>query len=167
MPLSVHVPAAAAAPPVPSAPAGWRRLAPQGVVESRRPPLGLAQDVADQLEDLLVAVARLGHAGQGGGREALRPLLLHQLVLPLLGLRELGGDDHQAQVDHEERADLEGERGVVLRRVRSTSALSERLLFLLQRAGVQWLKGPTFIFSFFFLLRSQKRCFSGTSTFLR
>lgn len=69
--------------------------------------------MADQLEDLLVAVTRLGHAGQGRGREALRPLLLHQLVLPLLGLRELGGDDHQAQVDHEERANLEGrERGL-------------------------------------------------------
>lgn len=99
MPLSVHIPPTA---PVTSAAASRWGFAPQGVVESRRSPLSLAEDVADQLEDLLVAVPGLSHAGQGGGGQALRPLLLHQLVLPLLGLRELGGDDHQAQVDHEE-----------------------------------------------------------------
>lgn len=62
--------------------------------------------MADQLEDLLVAIAWLSHAGQGGGGQALRPLLLHQLVFPLFGLGELSGDDHQAQVDHEEGTNL-------------------------------------------------------------
>lgn len=99
MPLSVHVPPP---PPVTPASSSRRGLAPQRVVEGCRSPLGLAEDVADQLEDLFVAIPGLGHAGQGGGRQALSPLLLHQLVLPLFGLRELGGDNHQAQVDHEE-----------------------------------------------------------------
>lgn len=99
MPLSVQIPSAA---PVAPASTSWRGLAPQRVVEGRRSPLSLAEDMADQLEELLVAVSRLSHAGQGGGGQALRPLFLHQLVFPLLGLRELGGDNHQAQVDHEE-----------------------------------------------------------------
>lgn len=107
MVLAVHV---APAVPVTPAPSSRQRLAPQCVVERRRPPLCLAEDVTNQLEDLLVTISGLGHAGQGGGGQALGPLLLHQLVLPLLGLRELGGDDHQAQVDHEERADLDGRR---------------------------------------------------------
>lgn len=105
MALSVHVPSTT---PVASASARWRGLAPQCVVESCRSPLSLAEDVADQLEDLLVAVSRLSHAGQGGGGQALCPLLLHQLVFPLLGLRELGGDNHQAQVDHKEWTNLDG-----------------------------------------------------------
>lgn len=101
--LSVHI---APTMPITPAPAGWWRLAPQSVVESSRSPLGLAEDVADELEDLLIAVSRLGHAGQGGRGQALCPLLLHQLVFPLLGLGELSGNDHQAQVDHEERTNL-------------------------------------------------------------
>lgn len=76
------------------------------VIQGYRSPAGLAQHVADQLEELFVAVPRFMQAGQGRGGQALGPLLLHQLVLPLLGLTELGGDDHQTQVDHEERANL-------------------------------------------------------------
>lgn len=43
----------------------------------------LAEDVADKLEDLLIAVARFGQraGGQTGGS-----LLLHQLMLTLFGL---------------------------------------------------------------------------------
>lgn len=82
------------------------RLAPQHVEEGDRLPPGLADDVAEQLEEFLVAVP--GLAGQRGGGQTLGPLLLHQLVLPLLGLRELGGDDHQTQVDHEEGTHLTG-----------------------------------------------------------
>lgn len=83
MPLSIHIPTTT---PVTSAPTGWRGLAPQCVVESCRSPLSLAEDMADQLEDLLVAISWLSHAGQGGGGQALRSLLLHQLVFPLFGL---------------------------------------------------------------------------------
>lgn len=83
MSLSVCIPSTA---PVTPASTSWRGFAPQSVVESRRPPLGLAEDVADQLEDLLVTIPGLSHAGQGGGGQALRPLLLHQLVFPLFGL---------------------------------------------------------------------------------
>lgn len=71
----------------------------------------LADDVSQVLEQLVVAGARLGEGGQsaGVGHEA-HPLFLHQLALPLLGLRELGGDDHQAKVDHEEGANLGARR---------------------------------------------------------
>lgn len=82
MPFSVHI---ASTPPVTPASTSRRGFAPQRVIESCRSPLSLAEDMADQLEDLFVAVSRLGHAGQGGGGQALRPLLLHQLVLPLFG----------------------------------------------------------------------------------
>ncbi len=83
MSLSVHIPSTT---PVTPASTSWRGFAPQRVVESCRSPLSLAEDVADQLEDLLVTISRLSHAGQGGGGQALRPLFLHQLVLPLFGL---------------------------------------------------------------------------------
>lgn len=83
MPLPVHIPPGA---PVTPASTSWRGFAPQRVVERCRSPLGLAEDMAHQLEDLLVAISRLGHAGQRGRRQALCPLLLHQLVLPLFGL---------------------------------------------------------------------------------
>ena len=85
-----------------------RGLAPalQGLVEAQGPALGLAQDVADVLEDLLVAVTRLGVAGHRAGGQVTLPLLQHQPVLPLLGLRELGRYDNEAQVDHEEGAHL-------------------------------------------------------------
>lgn len=99
MPLSVHIPSTT---PVTPASTRWWGFAPQSVVESCRSPLGLAKDMANQLEYLLVAISRLSHAGQGGGGQTLRPLLLHQLVFPLFGLRELGGNNYQAQVDHEE-----------------------------------------------------------------
>ena len=73
-------------------------------------PLGLPEDVREVLERLLVAVAGRREAGQRGvvGLEP-QPLVLHQALLPLLRFRELGGDDHQAQVDHEERTDLKVE----------------------------------------------------------
>lgn len=78
----------------------------QGLVEAQGPALGLAQDVADVLEDLLIAVAGLGIAGHRAGGQVALPLLQHQPVLPLLGLRELGRYDNEAQVDHEEGAHL-------------------------------------------------------------
>lgn len=83
-------------------------LALQGLVEAKGAALGLAQDVADVLEDFLVAVARLRVAGHRAGRQVALPLLQHQPVLPLLGLRELGRYDNEAQVDHEEGAHLLG-----------------------------------------------------------
>lgn len=81
--LSIHIPSTT---PVAPASTSRRGLAPQRVVESCRSPLSLAEDMADQLEDLLIAISWLSHAGQGGGGQALRPLLLHQLVFPLFGL---------------------------------------------------------------------------------
>lgn len=56
------------------------------VVQPKGAALGFAHDVADVLEDLLVAVSRLHVAGDSAGGEVPSPLLLHQLVLPLLGL---------------------------------------------------------------------------------
>ncbi|XP_025779049.1 voltage-dependent T-type calcium channel subunit alpha-1H-like [Puma concolor] len=60
-----------------------------GLLESRR---GSSSSVDPQLGDQKSLVACT--------------LLPHELVLPLLGLRELRGDHHQAQVDHEEGAHL-------------------------------------------------------------
>lgn len=105
MPLSVNIPPTA---PVGSASTSWWGLAPQRVVESCWSPLSLAEDMADELKDLLVAVSRLRHAGQGGGGQTLCPLLLHQLVFPLFGLWKLCGYNHEAQVDHEEWSNLDG-----------------------------------------------------------
>lgn len=67
----------------------------------------LAIKVTDVAKHLLVARARFAVAGERGvvGHVA-GALLPHQGVLPLLRLGELGGDDHEAQVDHEERAHL-------------------------------------------------------------
>lgn len=56
------------------------------VVEPQGAALGFADDVADVLEDLLVAVSWLHVAGDSAGGEVPCPLLLHQLVLSLLGL---------------------------------------------------------------------------------
>ncbi len=55
----------------------------------------LTEDVADELEDLLVAVAGFGQCagGQTGGS-----LLLHQLMLALFSLRKLSRYDDQTQV---------------------------------------------------------------------
>lgn len=79
---------------------------PQSVEKGDGLPPGLAEDMADKLEELLVAVP--GFTGQSGGGRTLSSLLLHELVLPLLGLWELGGDHHEAQVDHEEGTHLGG-----------------------------------------------------------
>lgn len=108
LPLSpIYVcPSSASAPP----PSWGRSFTPECVVECSRAAAGLSQDVADQLEELLITVSRLGHGGQGAGGQAAGPLLLHQLVLALLRLRKLSGDDHQAQVNHEERANLKVRR---------------------------------------------------------
>jgi len=86
-------------------PAGVNPLQPAGE---------LSVQVADVAQHLLVARARLAVAGQRGvvGHVA-GALLPHQGVLTLLRLRELGGDDHEAQVDHEERAHLDGGGGGV------------------------------------------------------
>ncbi len=63
---------------------------------------------------LSVAVGRLrvGEGRERGGRLEPRPLRLHLCGLPPLRLGELGGDDDQAQVDHEEGADLEHSKTV-------------------------------------------------------
>lgn len=73
--------------------------------------------MADVAKHLLVARARLAITGERGvvGHVA-RSLLPHQSVLPLLCLRELGGDDHEAQVDHEERAHLVIKTGYIYTR---------------------------------------------------
>jgi len=48
----------------------------------------------------------VGVRGEGGGGGELGPLGLHLGRLAPLRLGELGGDDDQAQVDHEERTNL-------------------------------------------------------------
>lgn len=62
-----------------------------------------AYEVTQVLEYLIVAGAWLGEGGKRAsiGHET-HPLFLHQLALPLFGLRELSGNDNQAQVDHKE-----------------------------------------------------------------
>lgn len=67
--------------------------------------------MSDVFDDLRVASGRLRvvcAAGQGRGGGVSGPLLPHSFHFPFLRLRELGGDDDQAQVDHEERTDLLG-----------------------------------------------------------
>ncbi|TNN47692.1 hypothetical protein EYF80_042102 [Liparis tanakae] len=103
-----HRPLPGALPPPPLAALGlrWRRrggdveagASGQQPAHAGRLPGALVDHVHQVLEQLVVAGARLGQRGQGAGvgHEA-DPLLLHQLTLPLLGLRELRGDDHQAQ----------------------------------------------------------------------
>ena len=77
-------------------------------VSPSRPVHGFPEDVRDQLDDLPVAVGRLavGQAREGGRGLEPGPLCFHLGRLAPLRLRELGGDDDQAQVDHEERTDL-------------------------------------------------------------
>lgn len=74
---------------------------------------GTSQEVSNQADDLAVAVGSLrvvGEAGERGGRVEPGALRLHLGRLAPFRLRELRGDDDQAQVDHEERADLPHER---------------------------------------------------------
>ena len=80
-----------------------------GPVSGLGPLDSLADEVSDQFDDLPVAVGRLrvGEAGQGGGGPETSPLRLHLGSLPSLRLAELGGDDDQTQVDHEEGANLQ------------------------------------------------------------
>lgn len=77
------------------------------VVHPLQPASKFAVKVTNISEHLLIARAWLTVTGQGRvvGHEA-SALFPHQGVLSLLRLRELGGDDHEAQVDHEERAHL-------------------------------------------------------------
>ena len=72
-----------------------------------------SEEVGDEADDLAVAVGRLrvGEAAQRRRRVEARALRLHLGRLAPLRLRELRRDDNQAQVDHEERADLWRERG--------------------------------------------------------
>ena len=56
------------------------------VVQPKGAAFGFAHNVADILEDLLIAVSWLHVAGNSAGGEVPGPLLLHQLMLPLLGL---------------------------------------------------------------------------------
>lgn len=78
----------------------------KGPEECGGAPAGLSEDVAGQLEEFLITVPRLGQRGQRAGGETGCPLLLHQLVLPLLRLRELSRNHNQTQVDHEEGTHL-------------------------------------------------------------
>lgn len=94
--------------PTPASPRR-RSFTPESVVESDGAAPGLTQDVTHQLEEFLIAVSRLGEGRQRAGGQTASSLLLHQLMFSLLRLRELRGDDHQAQIDHEERADLDAE----------------------------------------------------------
>ena len=73
------------------------------------------EEVRDEADDLAVAVGRLrvGEAAQRRRRVEARALRLHLGRLAPLRLRELRRDHNQAQVDHEERADLG--RGVEFR----------------------------------------------------
>ncbi len=86
-----------------------RGFATEHVVKGGWAAAGLAQDVADQLEELLVTVSGLSEWSQRAGGQVASALLLHQLVLSLFGLRKLSGNDHQAQINHEERSNLEQE----------------------------------------------------------
>ena len=61
-------------------------------------------------DQFVVAAARLADAHERAARVETLSLEHHALRLALLCLRELGGDDDQTEVDHEERADLESER---------------------------------------------------------
>lgn len=96
-------------PATPSPSSRGRGFATEHVVKGGWAAAGLAQDVADQLEELLVTVSGLSERSQRAGGQVASTLLLHQLVLSLFGLRKLSGNDHQAQINHEERSNLEQE----------------------------------------------------------
>lgn len=83
------------------------------IVQPYCPPLHLPEDVADVLQQLLVAATWLGEAGNCAViGEITGPLLLHQLVLPLLCFRKLCCYHNQAQVNHEEGTNLEKTKGI-------------------------------------------------------
>lgn len=92
--------------PAPLGTTMWLCLAqlsiPQAVVEAKAATFGFPHNVADILENLLVAVSWLHVAGHSAGGQVAGPLLLHELMLSLFGLRKLGRNDHEAQIDHEE-----------------------------------------------------------------
>ena len=82
------------------------------IVQAYCPPFHLPEDVADVLEQLLVAATWLREAGNCAVvGEITGPLLLHQLVLPLLCFRKLCCYHNQAQVNHEEGTNLEKTQG--------------------------------------------------------
>lgn len=84
------------------------RFTPQCVKKGNSLSPGLAEEVAHQLEELFVAIPWF--TGKRGGGRTLSSLLLHQLMLPLLSLWKLGCNDHEAQIDHEERTNLKGQK---------------------------------------------------------
>lgn len=108
---SVHISSSpnrlCSSPATPPSSPGGRGFATEHVVKGGRAAAGLAQNVADQLEELLVAVSGLGERRQRAGGQAASALLLHQLVFSLFGLGKLRSDDDQAQIYHEERTDLQ------------------------------------------------------------
>lgn len=64
-------------------------------------------NVNQVFEEFIIAAAWLRKASEGAGvGQVAYALLLHQLALTLLRLRELRCYHHQAEVDHEERAHL-------------------------------------------------------------
>jgi len=69
--------------------------------------LAFPAQVGDVLEHFLVAISRRRVAGQRAVvRLESKPLLLHQPLFTLLCHRELGGNHHQAEIDHKKRANL-------------------------------------------------------------
>lgn len=79
-----------------------------GPVAAEYAPLAPPPQVGNVLDDLAVARRRLAgrRAGQRRRRLVTSPFQPHPLHFPFLGLGELRRYHHQAQVDHEERADL-------------------------------------------------------------
>lgn len=82
------------------------------IVQTYCPSLHLPEDVADVLEQLLIAATWLWEAGNCAVvGEIPSPLLLHQLILPLLCFRKLCCYHNQAQVNHKEGTNLEKTQG--------------------------------------------------------
>lgn len=65
--------------------------------------------MSDVFYDLCIAAGGLRVVGarrQGGGGGEPGPFLSHSLHFAFLCLRELRGDNHETEVDHEERPNL-------------------------------------------------------------
>jgi hypothetical protein len=79
-----------------------------GSVPSEYAPLAPPPQVGDVLDDLPVARRRLAgrRAGQRRRRLVTGTFQTHPLHFSFLRLGELRGYHHQAQIDHEKRADL-------------------------------------------------------------